>query len=164
MRSVSCLSTCTDSTTTRYLLELSNQLWILDAFGHCLEQRDRFGWLATELRLLEEEHQRLIASSALRRQQLELYSFQAQEIDAADPTVDQWKQLVMEHAKLSNLERIKRDASSTYAAMHENEGSILERLHMAVKVLSDLAELDNGLADAAQQVRLAALLLQELAY
>ena len=44
---------------------------------------------------------------------------------------------------LENLEKLKKDAGATYAALYEADGSVLERLKMMAAVLAELAELDR---------------------
>lgn len=148
----------------QFLLKPSNQLWILDAFGRSLDLRNRFGKAYAKLQSLLHQQEQLSQTHQLRQQQLELYTFQAQEIDQAQLEQQQWGQLQALHLRLNNLVRIKGDATATYAALHESEGSILERLHMATRVLVDLEDLDTDVTDVAEQVRSATLSLQEAAY
>ena len=81
----------------------------------------------------------------LRRQQLELYEFQAKEIDDAQLVTGEHDQLNARSKVLGNLEKIKRTASSTYGTLYEEEASILERLKMTTGVLLELCELDETL-------------------
>ncbi len=148
----------------QYLLKPSNQLQILDAFGKSTELRERFEALYTTLRDLRARQAELHASQTLRRQQLELYTFQAQEIDAAEPIEGEFAELQARHALLSNLERIQREAGNAYAALYESDGSVLERAQMIAHVLLDLVDRDPNLGEVAEQVRTAVLSLQEGAY
>ena len=118
----------------------------------------------TDFTRLNTNTKKLSASRTLRRQQLELYEFQANEIDAVDLVPGQWVDLNTRYTRLRHLERIKRDTDTAYTALHESDGSILERLHMASKLLDDLAKLDGHATNLAQQVRTATWALQESAH
>lgn len=148
----------------QFLLKPINQLAILDAYGQCGPLCNQFANTFGELRELEQRHEQLTASAALRRQQLELYEFQADEIDAALLVDGEYPELKARHVLLSNLQRVKHDAAHVHASLYDNDGSINERLQAATQVLLDLAELDDSLGNIAEQVRNATLALQESAF
>ncbi len=148
----------------QYLLKPSNQLLILDAFGQTMAPRQRYGESYATLRQLRQTHHDLTVSRSLRRQQLELYEFQAHEIDAADVAAGEFETLRSRHTLLTNVQRIKRDAGAAHGALYEAEGAVVERLHAITHVLTELAELDAGLKDLAEQVRSSTLMLQEASY
>ncbi len=148
----------------QHLLKPSNQLHILDAFAKCTEERRRFAEGITELRQLIQTREELSAGADLRRQQLELYEFQADEIDAAVPGEGEFPELQARHRVLASLQKIKQDAGNAHAALYEAEGSVAERLQVITHLLIDLAELDPQLGDITEQVRTSTLALQEAAF
>ncbi|MEX0655226.1 MAG: DNA repair protein RecN [Phycisphaeraceae bacterium] len=148
----------------QYLLRPSNQLHILDAFAHCEDARKQFAAVLAELRELREQQAELTASRTLRRQQLELYEFQADEIDKLDPQPGEFPELQARHSLLGNLQRLQREAGAAHAALYEAEGSIVERLQILAHLLGDLAELDEGIAPVSDQVREATAGLQDAAF
>ena len=137
----------------QYLLKPSNQLAMLDSFGGTTDLRDQFATVHAQLHDLKQRRAELTASATLRRQQLDLYEFQAQEIDAAEPVAGEYEELSARHRLLSNLEKVARQATAAHAALYEAEGSILERLQAVVAVLRELTELDEQLLSPAQAVR-----------
>jgi len=148
----------------QYLLKPSNQLHILDAFARCTELRQRFAAAHARLRELTRTRDELRASAELRRQQLELYDFQANEIDDARPVEGEYEELRARHLLLSNLEKVKRDAGQAHAALYDSDGSVVERLQMIVHVLNNLAELDGSVAGIAEQLRSGAATLQDASF
>ncbi len=148
----------------QFLLRPSNQLWLLDGYAGTLEDREHFAELHQQRRTLTTQRNELLASTDLRRQQLDLYEFQAGEIDKAEPNAGEYNQLRERHAFLSNVQKIKREAGGAYAALYESEGAVLERLQMIAHVLSETALLDPRMNSIAEQVRTATLGLQEGAY
>ena len=155
----------------QYLLKASNQLVILDAFGQTIPLREKFMTGYAQLRRLLQRRNQLIESRTLRRRQLELYEFQADEIDAAaidepagDEQVSELAELEARHRVISNIQRIKSQAGQAHAALYEAEGAAIERLQMIAHLLIELAEVDPALAPTAEQIRSSTLSLQESAY
>ncbi len=148
----------------QYLLKPANQLLILDEFARVTALRERFGAAHAQLAGLIGRSRELNDSCNLRRQQLELYEFQLDEIEDAAPVAGEMAELHARHALLVNLQRIKRDAGHAHAALYEADGSVLERLTAVVQVLFDLAELDESLGTLAEQVKVATLSLQDSAF
>ena len=148
----------------QYLLKPSNQLHILDGFAKSADQRHAFSELAGETRRLTQRRTQLIAGATLRRGQVELFEFQAGEIDGADPRPGEFDEHRRRHAFLTNVEKLKREAGQVHSALHEAEGAVLERLQMISHVLSTLAETDDNLGPTADQVKTATLSLQDAAF
>jgi DNA repair protein RecN (Recombination protein N) len=148
----------------QYLLRPSNQLTVLDAFGRSADLRARFATIHGEITSLSRRLEELAASQSLRRQQVELYEFQAQEIDAADPIAGEFVELKARHAMLNNLTKLKRDAGLAHAALYDNEGSIIERLQMLTHLLGDMAQLDEDVREVSEQVKSATLSLQDASF
>jgi DNA repair protein RecN (Recombination protein N) len=148
----------------QYLLRPANQLAVIDAFAGCEAVRERFGERWRELRELEQRRDELAASATLRAQQLELYRFQAQEIDAGELEAGELPELEARARVLGHVQRLKAEAGSVQQALYEAEGSAVERLTAMTQVLAELAELDEDLQPVHEQVRTATLTLQESAY
>jgi len=148
----------------QYLLKPANQLLMLDRFAETEKLREQFADTHAELRELERRREELEASAALRDQQLELYEFQAAEIDDAEPTEGEYEELAARHRVLSNLEKIARDSAQVYAAIYESDGAAVERLQAMVGVMRDLAELDEELSGIADSLRSALAQLQDAAF
>src|SRR5205085_54871 len=68
----------------QFVLKPSNQLDVLDQFGNLWELRGKYHGVFSELMEARRKLQGLQAGRTLRQQQLELYRFQAQEIDSAE--------------------------------------------------------------------------------
>ena len=148
----------------QYLLKPSNQIEVLDQFADLWELRESY--YQTYTQLLEARHrlQSLAANSELRKQQLELYRFQADEIDNAQLDADEYAKLESRASVLQHLEKLKKDATSTHEALYEAEGSVLERLRMIVATLSEMALLDGNVKQVFGSVRDATISLEEAAY
>jgi DNA repair protein RecN (Recombination protein N) len=148
----------------QYLLKPSNQLEVLDAFAGLAELRQQYHAVYTQLQDATHRLDDLIAGGSLRQQQLELYRFQADEIDAAALDPGEYEELQARASVLTNLERLKKEAGAAHAALYDADGSILERLKMTAAVLSELSTLDANLAPIATAVRDATLQLEDGAF
>jgi DNA repair protein RecN (Recombination protein N) len=148
----------------QYLLKPSNQLDVLDEYAGLVELRSKYRSTFAQLHEAQKTVEQLSASRTLRAQQLELYRFQAAEIDAAELQPAEHEELQARASVLGNLEKLKKDAGGAQAALYEADGSVLERLKMITAVLAELAELDVNLKPVAQAVRGATLELEDSAF
>ncbi len=148
----------------QYLLRPSNQLDVIDEFASLWPLREKYHetWLA--LNEAKRQLDDLAANRTLREQQLELYRFQADEIDNAQLDSAEYEELRSRASVLVNLEKLKKDAGGAHAALYEADGSVLERLKMIAGVLSELAELDDNLKPVAAALRDGAIQLEDAAF
>jgi DNA repair protein RecN (Recombination protein N) len=148
----------------QYLLKPSNQLDVLDQFADLWPLRQQYREVYGRLQEIESRLAELSANQTLREQQLELYRFQAQEIDNAQLDADEYTELKARASVLKNLEKIKKDATNVHGALYEAEGSILERLKMMSAILAELSEMDQSAKPIATTVRDATIQLEEAAF
>jgi DNA repair protein RecN (Recombination protein N) len=148
----------------QYLLKPANQLAVIDVFGGSTELREQFAELFHRRQELLSQQKELSASRTLRRQQLELYEFQAKEIDDAQLAAGEHDALSSRNRVLGNLEKIKRTAGAAYGNLYEEEASILERLKATTAVLLELCELDESLQPIATQIKEATVSLDDAAF
>ncbi|MAX25448.1 MAG: DNA repair protein RecN [Phycisphaeraceae bacterium] len=148
----------------QYLLRASNQLLILDRFAECADLRKQYTHTWQTLSELTQRREELTQSSTLRTQQLDLYEFQANEIDDAQLQTGEFEELSARHKWLTNVHKIQRDSGQAYQALYDSDASVIERLQMIVHLLGELEELDEELAEPTQAIREATLALQEGAF
>ncbi|HLL89804.1 MAG TPA: AAA family ATPase, partial [Tepidisphaeraceae bacterium] len=148
----------------QYLLKPHNQLDVLDQFGDLHPLRAKYHAVYYQLTGARRRLADLSTNRTLREQQLELYRFQADEIDNAQLDPAEYAELTSRASVLTNLEKLKMDAGVTYSALYDADGSVIERLKMMVGVLSELADIDQGLKDVAGGVRDATVQLEESAF
>ena len=147
----------------QYLLKPSNQIDVLDQFADLWPLRQKYHAVYERLQTARRTLAELDANRNLRDQQLELYRFQAEEIDNAQLDPAEYDELEARSSVLKNLEKLKKETGTVYGALYEADGSILERLKMMSGILADLATLDIGLKDIAGNVRDATISLEESA-
>ncbi len=148
----------------QFLLKPANQLLLLDDFGGCAGLRTAYAETHRQLGELRERKRELAASEKLRSQQLNLYEFQAGEIDDAAPSSGEYDEVAARHRVLSNLGRIQKDASTVYGALYESEGAIAERLQGVLGLLTSMSELDDQIKPIADDLRNAAAQVQDTSF
>jgi DNA repair protein RecN (Recombination protein N) len=148
----------------QYLLKPSNQLDVLDQFGDLWGMRRKYHEVYLKLQEARQRLADLTAGRTLRQQQLELYRFQAKEIDGAELDAAEYAELGARSGVLRNLEKLKKEASATHSALYEVDGAVLERLKMMSAVLGELSMLDSNLKNVATGMRDATINLEEVAY
>jgi DNA repair protein RecN (Recombination protein N) len=148
----------------QFLLKPANQLDVLDQYAGTLELRSRYHATYTQLADAKHRLHALKTGQSLRKQQIEFYRFQLDEIEAANLSQAEFDELQARASVLGNLEKIKKDAGATYSALYEADGAVLERLKMMSVVLAELAMLDQSLTPLTQTVRDATLQLEDASF
>jgi DNA repair protein RecN (Recombination protein N) len=148
----------------QYLLKPSNQIDVLDQFGALTNLRTAYHDVFQNVVDARRRTSELSTNRALREQQLELYRFQAKEIDAAELNAAEYKELLSRAALLENLEKLKKETHSIHAALYEADGSVLDRLKMMGAVLAEMSLLDKNLKPTAGSMRDSTIALEEVAF
>src|SRR3954465_6721521 len=148
----------------QFLLKPANQVDVLDQFGNLADLRRRYHEVYEQVLDARRRIDELSANRTLREQQLELYRFQADEIDAAELDPGEYAELESRASILQNLEKLKKEAGGIYAGLYEADGSVLERLKMMAAVLTELADLDHNLKDTAKSLKDATIGVEESAF
>ena len=148
----------------QYLLKPANQLDVIDQFGNLWDLRNRYRAAFEQLQATRQRLAELSTNSQFRDQQLELYRFQAREIDAAELDPAEYAELQSRAAVLTNLEKLKKETGAVHSSLYEADGAVLERLRMMSAILAELAGIDTQLQSVATAVREATINLEESAF
>ncbi|HEY1683855.1 MAG TPA: DNA repair protein RecN [Tepidisphaeraceae bacterium] len=148
----------------QFLLKPINQLELLDQFAGAEKLREGFHEIYAQLREAQKRIAELAASRTLRQQQLELYRFQAEEIDEAQLSPGEYEELTSRSSLLNNLEKLKKQSSAAHNALYEADGSVLERLRGIAAILSELSLLDQNMSPISDAAKAAAIQLEEVSF
>ncbi len=88
----------------------------------------------------------LAGADQRRLQELDLWNFQAQELQAARLAAGEDAALELEHRRLANAGRILQSAQSAYDALYESPTAAAAELKLAERQLQELARLDPACA------------------
>src|SRR5690348_1705697 len=148
----------------QYLLKPSNQIDVIDQFGGLSSLRAEYEELFRKVVDARHRIDELSSNRTLREQQLELYRFQADEIDQAALEPAEFPELQSRASVLQNLEKLKKDSGAVHASLYEMDGAVLERLKMMGAILAELSVLDQQIQPTAQSLRDATIALEEVAF
>ena len=145
------------------LLETSEQLRLLDAFGTPAAALERYrgerkAWLG-----LTEEHRRLDAERTERRDRLELARFQRDELTDARLDLGEHDRLVEERGILRGAGDLRTDLAGLAHLLFEADDAVGGKLAAAQRTLERWVELVPRLADTLEDLRAAEVHVEEAA-
>ena len=149
---------------SQYLLKPSNQLDVLDRFAGLDELRTRYHDVYAELTDARRQLAAMTTGDKLRKQQLELLMFQADEIDKAELDVTEHAELEQRSQLLQNVETLRREAHSAHGALYDADESVVDRLKVVHATLADLSKLDPTLKPTEEAVKSGIIQLEEAAF
>jgi len=135
------------------LLYKENHIQLLDEFSDSDNELSQF---AEKIKLLESkqsELKRLIRSEKDSADKIELYKFQAEEIDAVSPTKGEDEEVENRLKKLENAEYLATTTAELYARLYEGENSAFDSLQGVQAELEKLLSLDNEFKTAADEFK-----------
>lgn len=145
------------------LLHPDRHVEFLDTWAgqEVLRPRRCAGELFSELRAVRQELTKLLTGEREREQQLDLYRFQAEEIDAAAPRVEEEAELLADRQRLANAEKLYAAGAAARASLDEGEVTAADLLATAARELESAATLDELAAPIRELVETALAATQE---
>ncbi|MCF6156089.1 MAG: DNA repair protein RecN [Candidatus Brocadia sp.] len=125
------------------LLHGTNQLYILDDFGGISPLREDFAGVYQQVTEKTKLQETLKSNQQERRQKMDLYAFQIDEIDKAQLKAGEEEGLEKEKGILSNAEKIYSTVTSCYSQLYESSEAIVERLKSVIRELQSVAKFDD---------------------
>jgi DNA repair protein RecN (Recombination protein N) len=145
------------------LLLREAQLDLLDTFAQTGEQVAAVRTLHEKRLELQREWSELNQSEQERLRVLDLLRFQVDELASARISLGEDDRLESERAVLRNLDKVRLAAASAYAALYEDEDSVLARLAAADRALDELARYDPTLESQREPANATRAALDDLA-
>ena len=144
------------------LLSEDFQVDLLDSFGHLWDTRAKYEAVYSEVLDLERSRRELECDDQEVAQQVDMLSFQVQEIESADLTDGDEESLETEHATTANAQRILQLSEGIREALTEGEGAAFDALAAAQGAISELAAIMSDAEAWAEEARSIAVQIQEL--
>ena len=150
------------------LLRTAHHLDVLDRFGHTTDQRRAVADLVDEWQEITRQLREIDANARERAQRVDLLRFQLEEISAANIRSGEDDDLSRERSILANAERISSDISAAREALVGTERigdapGALDLTRTALRLLSDLIEMDPRLTEQRDRLGDAQALLEDVA-
>ncbi|MBN1554809.1 MAG: DNA repair protein RecN [Phycisphaerae bacterium] len=147
----------------QFLLSSANQLAILDDFAEATASRRRFGEILRELRETRQRLTDLQTNETQRREKLELYRYQADEIDEADLQPGQYARAKQRYSLLKNIAQLQGQSADVLQGLSDGDETVLEHLGVLRHGLRELVRMDGSLAELSDAMQQADELLQDVA-
>ncbi len=125
------------------LLARDSQLELLDQFAGSADLLDKVRALYDRRRELERQMEALAQSEQERLRTIDLLRFQLKELTQAQLKPGEDASLHEERHRLANVEKLRAAASSAFATLYEEEGSVCARLGSVARSLEDLARYES---------------------
>ncbi len=123
----------------------TNQLDILDDFGEISPLREDFAEVYRQFVEKTRLRDTLKGNQQERRQKMDLYAFQIDEIEKAQLRAGEEEELEKERSILGNAEKIYSTVTSCYSQLYESPEAVVERLKSVIRELQSVAKLDDTL-------------------
>lgn len=140
------------------------QLHMLDAFAGLESGAQRVRQLYRRWRAATQEMAELDKAEQEKLRLLDLWNFQAREIEAAAPKPGEDAALEQERRVLQNVARLQESAGYAFQVLYDAPDSALTRIRQAIKRLEELRRIDSSLEPACEQLRQAEIGAEEAAY
>lgn len=148
---------------SHFLLQAAYQLRLLDAFGNLEELRRQYTELAEGVRDLRRRLMSLAAERQQRQRDLALLQFEREELDAAALRPGEITEVARERERLSHAQALQEFAAGGCSQLHDEEGSVVERLGKLEHEAQNWSALDPRLVDVASRLRALVAETQDLA-
>jgi DNA repair protein RecN (Recombination protein N) len=137
----------------QYLLRPAIQLRLLDTFAGTEKLVTEFTDIHHQWRSAITRSKELLEHTELRKQQIDLYEFQLQEINQAKLSPGEYAQLESEFRQLSNVEQIRELAGSLIQGLEESDFPVLDVLRSMLNKANQLADIDEKLKTIPSQIQ-----------
>jgi len=145
------------------LLKPASHLKLLDAYAGLEDNRLSFAALYNDFSVLRKEYEALNTSEREREQQIDLYRFQVNEIQKANPRPGEEEKLKKERGMLENAESIADSIDTACQMLEKGEISATSSLRGALQQLQHLQQINSDFCSEYQQLNEALLSVEDVA-
>lgn len=146
------------------LLTAEKQRTLLDSYGRLQEDRKKVEALFGEMQSLQREHDALRSRRKDRAKQIDMLTFQINEINAAALKPQEKEELLEEKTLLGNASKLNELAEMSYALLYDAEGSCTEKLSRVVASLREMLAFDKSIEDTLVMLEAAKPLVEDAAF
>lgn len=146
------------------LLSADTHLNVLDAFAGATARRQKTAQACDQISALVKELEANRQNESERLRALDMIEFQLSEIEQANLADGEDLELESERTLLANAEKLASLCSEVYRSLYEDENSVLSRLALAQRRLSDLAGLDGKFSPYLEQLANAKYIFDDVSF
>ncbi|MBI5409908.1 MAG: DNA repair protein RecN [Nitrospirae bacterium] len=146
------------------LLSADHQMYLLDAYGGLLADRQEVGNVYGALSALRQQLAELTQKEKERAQRLDLLRFQINELETANLSLGEEEKLSEEIKILGSAVRLAGLADEAYGSLYSSDEACISRLSRILNSLREISNIDSRAKDACKAVEDALPLLEEAGY
>ncbi len=146
------------------LLTAENQMFLLDAYGRLIVQRDEVSKIYTRLHSIKKQITELIHKDKESARHVDMLRFQINEIESANLIPGEEEELAEEVKVLSNAVRLAELSNQSYESLYLSDSSCITALSKILDALTEISAIDARAADAVHSLKNAQPLLEEAGY
>jgi DNA repair protein RecN (Recombination protein N) len=143
------------------LLHRGAQRGLLDAYANHQSLVEETARLYQAWRETSDSLEQLRTASEERTARLDLLRYQVNELDALKLGDTEIEELDEQHARLSNLGRLRETSAQALSALYDTDGSVQEQLAGISRELEELSSLDSGLTEIRELIENALIQVEE---
>ena len=145
------------------LLRPDNHLLLLDGYGGLLRLRSEFAAVFDEYRRVQHELKGLEAGEREAARQLDILSFQSEEIGAAALVAGEEEELLQERQILGHAEKLLQNSQEAFSELYGADHAVLDRLAEAKRMVAELAAIDPSVAGIHESLEALSIQLEDAA-
>ena len=146
------------------LFSTQAQREILDEYARAGRVCEAVSQLFSEWSALGEKLAELSRNEQEKLRLLDLWKFQAKEIEAVAPKLGEDSELESDRKILQNVTRLQESAVAAFTALYESPDSATTQLGHTIKRVEELVRIDENMSETATSLKQAAVLLEDAAY
>ena len=146
------------------LFSTQAQREILDEYAHAANTLAVVANLYSQWRSLGEKLNELNRDEQERLRLLDLWKFQAKEIESVSPKAGEDAALEVDRKVLQNVTRLQESAIAAFAILYESPDSATTQLGLAIKRVEELTRIDASMSETGAALKQASVLLNEASY
>ncbi len=146
------------------LFQPASQLSMLDSFGDTRPQRAKVRQLFSAWRRVSDEIAELEGADQQKLRLLDLWQFQRKEIESAELSPSEDKDLEAERRVQQNAGKLLETAGAAYDSLYETPESCWAALRNVAKKLDELARIDTAMLPVRQSLEPALIAVQDVSY
>lgn len=145
------------------LIRSAEQRNLLDSFGGLDGLRQEVSENYQILRELTAQNESRQMSEQERQRLIDLYSFQINEIESSKLAQGEEEEIEQTLPQMKNAEKLRELSNEAYQLLYGSDGSALENLNKAKKLLENINSLSNSLIETAENLNTATYSIEEAA-
>lgn len=146
------------------LLILETQRDFIDAFGNLFDDRKDVKRCYQDYQQTKNKLKKFKSENEKLKEQLDLYQFQLNEIEAANLYEEEQEELSQELNILENIELLFENSNYVFQNIYEKEGAVYDVVSNCIEKLEEIAEIDSNLKETFEHLQNSQIVLQEVSF